>query len=310
MSFSTYSLEEIKKMNNAMRLSVGVGVFLLLLKSYAYWITSSTAILSDAAESIVHVLAVGFAAYSMWLSLKPADEDHTYGHDRITFFSAGFEGAMIILAGLFIFYEAFKKIFLGVELENIDQGMFFIAIATLINGLLGGYLVRLGKKFHSLVLEADGKHILTDCYTSLGVIIALILSRWTGWLYFDPLIAILIGCNILRTGVQLIRNSVHGLMDQVDPKLDARIRKLLDKETSALVIGYHHLRHRNAGNRLLIEVHLLFPKDLPIAKAHELATVLERKIESAFSEPTEFVTHLEPLEGHDEIHHQVLGRGG
>lgn len=305
-----YTQSDRIRMNKAMRLSLGIGFFMLLIKSYAYFLTGSAAIFSDAAESIVHVFAVGFAAYSMWLSHKPADKDHTYGHDRITFFSAGFEGALIMVAAFFILYQAVQKILYGFELENLDKGLLFISIATVLNGTLGLYLIRLGRKFHSIVLEADGKHILTDCITSLGVIIALILFHFTGWIYFDPILAILIGINILWTGWRLIHDAFHGLMDRADPDLDAKIRALLEKETTKKGARFHHLRHRNAGNRLMIDVHLLFPCHLPIAQAHELATDIEHKVEKLFEKPTEFVTHLEPIEGHDEIHSRLLGHEG
>ena len=273
-------------------------------------LTGSAAILSDSAESVVHVFAVGFAAYSMWLSHKPADKDHTYGHDRITFFSAGFEGGLIIVAALFILYQAVHKILYGFHLENLDKGMIFIAIATVLNGGLGVYLVQKGKRFHSLVLEADGRHILTDCLTSLGVILALVLTRLTGWLYFDPLIALLIGCNILWTGFRLLYNAFHGLMDRTNPALDQKIRTLLNEAVEKYKIRCHNIRHRDAGNRLLIEVHLLFPNDLSLSRAHEVATHIEQQVETSFKKPTELITHLEPIEGHDEIHARVLGRQG
>jgi cation diffusion facilitator family transporter len=306
----TYSAQEKKEMNRAMRLSLGVGVFMLFIKCYAYFLTGSAAILSDSTESIVHIFAVGFAAYSMWLSHKPADEDHTYGHDRITFFSAGFEGSLIMLAALFILYQAIQKMVYGFALENLDQGMVFISIATVMNGALGFYLMRQGRRYHSLVLEADGKHILTDCLTSLGVICALILTHVTGWIYFDPLIALLIGLNILWTGLRLFHNAFNGLMDRTNLDLDLRIRLLLDAACKKYRITYHHLRHRDAGNRLLIEVHLLFPNRLPIFESHEIATHIEHMIETAFAKPTELITHLEPVEGHDEFHRRILGHRG
>lgn len=306
----SYSKEERKKMNRAMRLSLLVGVFMLFLKGYAYLLTGSAAILSDSAESIVHVFAVGFAAYSMWLSHKPADDDHPYGHDRIAFFSAGFEGAFIFSAAIYILLQAFKKLLFGFELENLDRGMFFISIATVLNGGLGIFLMRQGKRFYSVVLEADGKHILTDCTTSLGVLLALVLTRLTGWSYFDPLIALGIGLNILWTGIKLLKNSFHGLMDRSDQQLDKQIRFLLDETVKIYKVNYHHLRHRDAGNRLLIEVHLLFPSNISISVAHEVATYIEQSIEKAFAKPTELVTHLEPIEGHDEIHMRLLGHEG
>lgn len=305
-----YSPEERKRMNRAMRLSLAVGFLMLVIKCYAYFLTGSTAILSDSTESVIHVFAVGFAVYSMWLSHKPADRDHTYGHDRITFFSAGFEGGMIIIAALFIIYQAIQKILYGFELENLDLGVLIIAFATALNGGLGFYLVREGKRFHSLVLEADGKHILTDCVTSLGVIIALILTYVTGWIYFDPIIALLIGLNILWTGVKLLHKAFHGLMDRTDPALDLKIRRFLTEAVKKYQVRYHNVRHRNAGNRLLIEVHLLFPNDFSISEAHEVATNIESSIEMEFEKPTELVTHLEPIEGHDEIHARLLGHEG
>ncbi len=306
----TYTQVEQKQMNRAMQLSFAVGLFMLVIKCYAYFITGSAAILSDSAESVVHVFAVGFAVYSMWLSHKPADRDHTYGHDRITFFSAGFEGVLIIIAAVFILYQSIHKIIYGFELENIDAGMLFILLATVLNGGLGFYLIKQGKKFHSLVLEADGKHILTDCMTSLGVLLALILYRLTGWIYFDPAIAILIACNILWTGLKLLYNCFHGLMDRSDKALDVRVRELLNAAVKKYQISYHKVRHRNAGNRLMIEVHLLFPKDVSLFAAHELATHVEQEVISGFEKPTELVTHLEPLEGHDEIHRRLLGHEG
>ncbi len=160
----------------AMRLSLGVGLLMLVLKIYAFAITRSAAILSDAAESVVHLLAVSFAAFSLWLSMKPADKTHLYGHDRISFFSAGFEGAMIIIAALYIIYESIERWLAGLYLENIEVGTGFVALATVINGALGWYLIRQGKKYHSLILEANGKHVLTDSWTSLGVIVSLLLT--------------------------------------------------------------------------------------------------------------------------------------
>ena len=286
----------------AMRLSLGVGFLMLILKIYASVITGSAAILSDAAESVVHMLAVSFAAFSLWLSMKPADKTHLYGHDRISFFSAGFEGAMIIVAGLYILYESIEKWLTGQYLENIEQGIGFIMLATVINGGLGWYLIRQGKKYHSIILEANGKHVLTDSWTSLGVIVALLLTLWTGWLPFDPIIAIIVATNILLSGAKLVRRSIGGLMDEADPNINKKLREILQQESEKYDVQFHHLRHRNAGNKLIIEFHLLFHKDVPISKAHEQATIIERTIMNSISMQTEVTSHLEPIEGHDEAH--------
>jgi cation diffusion facilitator family transporter len=290
----------------AMRLSLWIGFLMLVMKIYAYLITGSTAILSDAAESIVHILAVTFAAYSLRLSLKPADQNHMYGHDRISFFSAGFEGAMIIIAALYIIVESTLKWIGGLHIENISTGTIFTALATAINGSLGWYLIRQGKKHNSIVLEANGKHVLTDSWTSLGVIIGLILTMTTGWLPFDPIMAIIVAINILWTGGKLMRRSIGGLMDETDPKVDEKVRSILQRETQRYNVQFHHLRHRNAGNKFLIEFHLLFNDNVSIALAHEQATKIEQEIYKAFPMQTEVLSHLEPVESHDEIHEKLL----
>ncbi len=168
-----YSTADARLLRTAMRWSLSIGLLMLVMKCYAFYITGSAAILSDAAESVVHVLAVAFAAWSLRVSLKPADESHMYGHDRITFFSAGFEGAMIILAALYIIYESIHKWMVGITIDELGAGTLFTVAATIINGALGWFLVARGKKYNSLVLIANGKHVLTDSWTSLGVIAAV-----------------------------------------------------------------------------------------------------------------------------------------
>ena len=305
-----FSDSDVKQMSFAMRLSLGIGFFMLMMKLYAYFITGSAAILSDAAESVVHVLAVSFAAYSFRLSLKPADREHTYGHDRISFFSAGFEGAMIIFAAMYIIYAAIDKWIAGLALENVGTGALFTALATGINGGLGWYLVYVGKRHHSIVLEANGKHVLTDSWTSLGVIVALVLIRFTGWLPFDPIVAIIVALNILWTGGKLMRRSIAGLMDESDPEIDSEIQTILERETEKYNVRFHGVRHRNAGNKLLIEVHLLFHERVSVAEAHEEATKIEQAVCKAFPMRTEVISHLEPIEGHDEVHERLIKNKG
>jgi cation diffusion facilitator family transporter len=293
----------------AMRLSLAVGFFMLAAKTFAYWLTGSAAILSDAAESVVHVVAVSFAAYSLWLSVKPADRSHLYGHDKISFFSAGFEGAMIIIAAFYIIFVSIEKWISGLKLENLGIGTGLTFLASLINGGLGLYLVAIGRKKHSLILEANGKHVLTDCWTSLGVVVGLSLAIITGWLVLDPIIAILVAINILWTGAQLIRQSIGGLMDEVDPETEARIKTLLDPITKSQGIEYHALRHRNTGSTLWMELHLLFPKGILLEKAHAIATQIEDRLKNDFPTRTEVITHLETLEDHADIHSDRHNQG-
>ena len=203
----------------AIRLSFSVGVLMLLIKWYAYSITGSSAILSDAAESVVHIIGVAFAVFSLWLSLQPADRSHPYGHDKISYFSAGAEGGLIVIAAFYIIYVSVKRLLFGIELNNLDKGTYFTLGASIINLFLGGYLVWKGKKTKSIILVANGKHVLTDSWTSFGVVAGLSLTLLTGWLPFDPIVAIIAALNILWTGGKLLRQSAGGLMDESNSEL-------------------------------------------------------------------------------------------
>jgi cation diffusion facilitator family transporter len=286
----------------AMNLSLAVGLLMFVMKTGAYLLTGSAAILSDAAESVTHVAAVFFAAYSLRLSYRPPDKDHLYGHAKISFFSAGFEGAMIILAALFIIYESIRKWMTGLQLENLGVGTALTAAAMIINGGLGGYLVWLGRHKHSLILEADGKHVLTDCVTSLAVLVGLVLVLLTKWAPFDPICGILTACNIFWSGTGLLKAAFVGLMDTADPTAHAKLTEVLDRETGVRGMSYHSLRHRNLGDAHWVEVHLLFPSDSSLAEAHRTATDIENVIEASL-EPRAFVTtHLECALDHDALH--------
>jgi cation diffusion facilitator family transporter len=286
----------------AMQLSLAVGFLMLATKAYAYWMTGSAAILSDAAESVVHVVAVSFAAYSLWFSRRPPDSSHPYGHDKIAFFSAGFEGAMIVLAAFYIVYESIHRLIVGPKLENLGAGTVLVLVAGLINGALGGYLVWVGKKHGSLIIEANGRHVLTDCLTSLGVVVGLGLTILTGWLRFDPIVAILAALDILWMGSKLIRQAIGGLMDEVDPATLNHIWQILVEMTSEAGVGFHGLRHRNAGNTNWVEFHLIFPKGTSLESAHALATKIEERIRQDSTMKTEVSSHLEPLEDHHAVH--------
>jgi cation diffusion facilitator family transporter len=303
--FNTVDPAAVRQQKMAMRLSLAIGLMMFTGKTYAYTITGSAAILSDAAESVVHVFAVAFAAFSLWLSLKPADPTHQYGHDKISFFSAGFEGAMIVFAAFYIIYESIRKWMAGLQIENLDVGTLFVAGAAVINAGLGGYLVWQGRRHHSLILVANGKHVLTDSWTSFGVIVGLILVMWTGWLPFDPILAILVALNILWSGGKLIRQSIGGLMDEVDPEIHQKIEEVLEREVSARGLRYHELRHRNSGASQWVDFHLLFPDGTVIEEAHWKATEIEAAIRAAFPIPVIVTTHLEPLQVHDEAHRKL-----
>jgi cation diffusion facilitator family transporter len=291
-----------KELTFAMRLSLAVGVLMFIMKVGAYLLTGSAAILSDAAESVVHVAAVAFATFSLRLSYRPADEDHLYGHTKIAFFSAGFEGAMIILAAIYIIYESIHKWLGGLSLENLGFGTGLTAAAAAINGGLGAYLILLGRRKNSLILTANGRHVLTDCWTSLAVLVGLGLVLVTKWLPFDPICGIIMACNILYSGGALMKSAWSGLMDTADPAVQKQLIGLLDRETAKHGISYHQLRHRNVGDSHWVEVHLVFPEGASLADAHRTATAIEAVVESSLEPGATLTTHLESAADHDDLH--------
>ncbi len=286
-----------------MSLSLIVGVLMLAGKMTAYLYTGSSAIFSDAAESVVHVVAVAFAVFSLWLSARPAVAHFHYGYERITFFSAGFEGAMIMLAAGSILYTTTVKWRSGLALENLGSGVILIVAAGVLNAVLGAYLLRIGRRNHSLILEADGKHVLTDSWTSFGVVAGLVLVMATGWKPLDPLVAYAVAANILWTGGRLLWRAFKGLLDYSDPKVGHLIRARLDALCAELGLEYHGVRFRTTGYRQIIEVHLLFPDKMNLGQAHRLATQVEERLAVDLEMPAEVTTHLESLEDHSEVHH-------
>jgi cation diffusion facilitator family transporter len=294
--------QQLRDARFAMRLSLVVGVLMLLGKVAAYVMTRSSAILSDAAESVVHVIAVAFAAFSLRLSAKPAAPQFLYGYERITFFSAGFEGAMIIVAAITILVATIHKWIVGLRLENLGMGALLVLAAGILNAGLGFYLLRVGRRTKSLILEADGKHVLTDSWTGLGVVAGLGLVMLTHWKPIDPLVAIGVAVNILWSGGHLVWRSAVGLLDYSDPGAGRKIRERLDAISSELGITYHGVRFRTTGYRQIIEVHLLFPHPTPVGEAHRLATILEERLPAELGIPAEVLTHLESLEDHANVH--------
>lgn len=296
------SQAELRDMQFAMRLSLAIGVLMLAAKGGAYMMTGSAAILSDAAESVVHVVAVGFAAFSMWLSTRPANEQFLYGYERIGFFSAGVEGALIIVAAITIIATAIRKWLEGLPLERLGSGALVVLGAAILNAALGWYLVRIGRRSRSLILEANGRHVLTDSWTSFGVVGGLMLVMWTGWKPFDPLFAIAVALNILWSGGRLLARCIGGLLDYADPDVGKRLRQALDQLSSELPVQYHGVRYHSTSYRLQVEVHLLYPYDMPIGEAHRIATTIEERLPEMIGEPAEVITHLESVEDHQHVH--------
>lgn len=302
--------QDHKTLNLLMNLSLGTGFFMLFIKMYALWVTGSAAILSDAAESVVHVVAVVFAAWSLRLARKRSDQTHPFGYDRITFFSAGFEGAMIILAALYILFEAGRKLIVGPSLQEIGLGTGIEALVVVINGVLGFTLVYFGKKKGSLIVEANGRHVLTDSVTSLGVLVGLLLclfgtNPWFSSLYFDPIFAILAALNILFEGTKLVFRSFHGLMDQVETDVEKQLEEMLQAACRERGVSMHQLKVRNSGERYWFQFHLVFPDDVLLSDAHRKATEIENLLDQAWPGAVT-TTHLETQGDHDALHRPTV----
>jgi cation diffusion facilitator family transporter len=243
---------------------------------------------------VVHFLAVAFACWALRLSIKPADETHHFGHDKVSFLSAGFEGAMISAAAMLIFYEAARQFLFGVEIRNLGFGLAVTSLAAGVNLILGFALVAVGKKSESPLVRANGMHVLTDVWSSVAVLIGLGLYHVTEWVWWDPVVAILVACNILRVGIRLIRESLGGLLDEADPLIESRVRELLDREVASMGLSYHNFRHRHSGRTHWVEFHLVFDDHLSVGEAHDQATRLEAMVADLLSPDGRVISHLEP----------------
>lgn len=284
-----------------MNLSLGVAVLLLGAKVTAAALTGSSVIYSDAAESVVHLLAVCFAVWALRLTHKPADATHHFGHDKAAFLSAGFEGAMISAAALLILYEAGKQMIFGVRIEHLGLGMALTSVAAAINLVLGLSLVAAGKRNGSPLLRANGMHVLTDVWSSIAALVALGLYYFSGWAWWDPIAAILAALNILRMGCRLIRESLGGLLDEADPECERRIREKLDEEVAKRGLSYHNLRHRHSGRTHWVEFHLVFDDSLSVGEAHAAATDIEAGVAGMLHPDGRVISHLEPRSAEDVV---------
>jgi cation diffusion facilitator family transporter len=277
-------------------LSVVVSTALLAAKFMTYHLTHSSAVLSDALESIINVVAGAFAFLSVWMSAKPPDTEHPYGHGKIEYFSAGFEGALIIVAAIGIFYTGIQHLQHPRVLPNLKEGLVILVVATAINLLLGIALIRTGRRTDSVTLTADGKHILTDVYTSGGVLIGLVLVWLTGWLWMDGVVACLVGVNILVTGTQLVRQSFSRLMDASDPSLLNVIASTLERHRRQEWIDIHQLRAWRAGNLIHVDLHLVLPRDLSMDHGHMEAKAIEHLLIDHFEGNASVLVHMDPCD--------------
>lgn len=287
----------------AMSASLGTAAIMLVGKFIAYWLTGSTAILSDALESVIHVVATAVVAYSLWFTTQPADRDHPYGHGKFAYFSAGFEGAMILIASITIIVLAVRALIVGPELKSLDIGLAVTFGLAMVNLALGWFLVATGKRTNTLVLEANGHHVFTDMWTSLGVVVGVFLVYVTKQTWLDPVVAILAGLNILYSGFKLLRTAFKGLMEQVSKGDSARVLGTLEQAVAeGLIGGFHQLRHRRVNDQVYLDAHLLLAGRLSLEEAHQRASEVERRVGALFPDDRVWMTsHLEPEE-HEAVH--------
>jgi len=289
----------------ALRISLGVSLLSLLLKTSGYMVTGSSTVLSDAAESIIHVLAVGFVYYGLVLSTKPADQKHLYGHERVEFLSVGIEGGVIIIAGLTIIWQSVSNYMHGYVLQDIMGGVYLIGGAGLVNLALGSYLIKVGRRENNMMVVSNGKHTLTDVWTSGGAVLTLLIIRFTEWIILDSIVAVLVACYIIFEGIKLLHYSIDGLMDSRDPEVDKMIRSDLSQELPGSMLSVHNLRHRTAGHTTWIELHAVFKEDIGLKKAHDDATLLEKRLIDKLSGDAIVTIHLEPEGEHENVHQSL-----
>jgi cation diffusion facilitator family transporter len=272
-----------------------LSLLLLGLKFFTYRMTHSSAVLSDALESIINVVAGAFAALSIWVAAKPPDPNHPYGHGKIEYFSAGFEGALIVLAAAGIFYAGIRQLWFPKALPNLREGVLLLVAATMANGLMAMVLIRIGKRTDSIALIADGRHLFTDVFTSLGVVAGLIMVRYTGWLWMDGAVACVVGVHILIAGTRLVIESSTRLMDASDPRLLDRITALLNQHRRPDWIDIHQLRAWRAGSLIHVDLHLVLPGDVALREAHHEAKALERLLLEDFQNISVLI-HMDPCD--------------
>lgn len=264
---------------------------LLIVKFWAYYITSSVSVLTDALESIVNVVAAFIGLYSLYVSAKPRDIDHPYGHGKAEFISAAVEGTLVLSAGVLIIYTAVRNLVYPAPIHQIDIGIYLIAATAIINWLLGFLSLRQGKKNNSLALIASGKHLQTDTYSTAAIIVGLILISVTGFLWIDAVVAMAFGCYIIYTGYKIIRVSLAGIMDEADMVLLEQMIDVLEKNRRDNWVDLHNLRVIKYGNLLHVDCHLTVPWYLNIHQAHEEIDLLAGLIRGKFGESLELFVH-------------------
>lgn len=278
------------------RLALVLGIAVFGGKLLAYLLTGSNAILADAMESTVNVVAAGMLVFSLALSARPPDADHPYGHGRVEFLSAALEGTAIAVAALLILASSIRDLLVGPSIQNLDLGVALTVGFSLVNLLLGLHLVRVGERTRSMALVADGRHVLTDVWTSGGVVAGLLVVRLTGWVWADPLIAIVLAVNVLREGVVLLRSAVGGLMDRADDEQLDEIASRLEQIRGEALIDAHGLRSWSSGARQHVDLHLTVPRYFDVDRIHGIHDEIEAALFDGEKQSGDVVVHFDPCE--------------
>ena len=277
-------------------LSIVAAVLTIGLKVGAYLVTGSVGLFSDAAESVVNLVAAVTALWALTFAARPPDEEHAFGHNKAEYFSSGLESALIIIAAVWIGATAWDRLMNPQPLENVGLGLAITLVATAMNGGVALVILRAGRKLRSITLRADAHHLLTDVWTSLGVVLGIATVQLTGWLVLDPVIALLVAANIVWTGVRLLNDTAHGLLDTALPPEDqdaiSRVLSRYEKKD----VRFHAVRTRASGTRRFISMHVLVPGRWTVQQGHDLSEEIEKEIAEALQGNSTFFIHVEPSE--------------
>lgn len=290
-------------------LAIGAAVVTITLKFVAYWLTGSAGLLSDAVETVANLVTAIATLISLWYASQPVDPSHNYGHGKVEFFASGVEGVVIIIAAFSIGWIGIERLLSPQPLESLGFGVVVAVVATAINLIVGTTLIRVGRTHRSPALRADGQHILTDVWTTTGVLLGLAVVALTDWLWVDAVVALVLAVNIAIVGLRLVRSSFNGLMDRaLSVEDELRIRSAIERVLGEEAIAgatYHALRTREAGSQRFVDFHLLVPGTVDVSRAHVLAGKLEAAVRGA-TPGIESTIHVEPVEDDAAWHDSAM----
>jgi cation diffusion facilitator family transporter len=289
-------------------LSIAAAVVTIGLKLGAYFLTGSVGLFSDAAESVVNLVAAVAALSALTFAARPPDEEHAFGHNKAEYFSSGLESALIIIAASWIGITAWDRLLDPQPLQNVGLGLSVTLAAAALNGGVAVVLLRAGRRLRSITLRADAQHLLTDVWTSLGVILGVVMVQLTGWLVLDPIIGLIVAANIVWTGFRILNDTAHGLLDTALPseELEKMYRVLSRHEDDA--VTFHAVRTRAAGQRRFVSMHVLVPGYWTVKRGHDLSERIEKELANALQGNTTFFIHIEPSEDPTSFEDQDLDR--